>query len=159
MYTINGQGRNEIDVETCIGIETVTWTGRGSGTKIYIENKAMITIKINRKLADVEDEEIHFVSMRAKQGAHLNDECNLTAQKSLARLLTVFGDESSCKTTIYTWFAECKRSRFNLIGEFSDGRLSTAVNNKTSTRRIIKTDRHVTYHEIWASLIIGMSQI
>ncbi|GBP29408.1 hypothetical protein EVAR_22781_1 [Eumeta japonica] len=35
--------------------------------------------------------------------------CNLTVQKSLARLRTVFGDGAPFKTTIYNWFAEFKR--------------------------------------------------
>ena len=85
--------------------------------------------------------------------------CNLTAQQSFARLQTTFGDKAPCKTTIYSWFAEFKRGRVNLSDEFRDGRPSTAVNNKNidAVRLMIKTDRHVTYHEIWASLGISMS--
>ncbi|GBP28349.1 hypothetical protein EVAR_11812_1 [Eumeta japonica] len=49
---------------------------------------------------------------------------------SVARLRTAFGDEVSCKTTIYNWFVELKRGRVNLSDEFRDGRPSTAVNNK-----------------------------
>ncbi|GBP36936.1 hypothetical protein EVAR_23239_1 [Eumeta japonica] len=52
------------------------------------------------------------------------------------------------------WFAEYKRSRVNLRDEFRDGRPSTAVNNKNIDVAYskIKIDRHVTYHEIQASL-------
>ncbi|GBP42010.1 Protein aurora borealis [Eumeta japonica] len=49
----------------------------------------------------------------------------------------------------------------NLHDEFSDGCPSIAVNNKTidAVRRIIKTERLVTYHDMQTSLGIGMSQI
>ncbi|GBP41801.1 hypothetical protein EVAR_26923_1 [Eumeta japonica] len=52
-----------------------------------------------------------------------------------------------------------KRGRVNLRDEFRDGRTSTAVDNKNidAVRRAIETDRHVTYHEIRASL--GMNQV
>ncbi|GBP37740.1 hypothetical protein EVAR_29941_1 [Eumeta japonica] len=58
------------------------------------------------------------------------------------------------KTTIYNWFAEFKRGRVNLTDEFHDGSPSTAVNNKAidAVHLTIETDRHVTYHEIRASL-------
>ncbi|GBP91725.1 Putative uncharacterized protein FLJ37770 [Eumeta japonica] len=87
--------------------------------------------------------------------------CNLTDQHSLAWLGSAFGDEAPCKTTIYNWFSEYKRGCVNLGDEFRDGRPSTAVNNKNidSVRRMIERDRHMTYHAIWASLGIGMSQI
>ncbi|GBP46453.1 hypothetical protein EVAR_95153_1 [Eumeta japonica] len=39
-------------------------------------------------------------------------------KQSLSRFLTVFGDEAPCKTTIYNWFTEFKRSRVNLSDEF-----------------------------------------
>ncbi|GBP71998.1 Putative uncharacterized protein FLJ37770 [Eumeta japonica] len=86
--------------------------------------------------------------------------CNLKAQQSLARVRTAFGAEAPCKMTIYNWFAEFKRGRVNLRDEFRDGRPSTAANNKNidAVRRMIDTDRHVTYHEIRASLGIGMNQ-
>ncbi|GBP05922.1 hypothetical protein EVAR_3204_1 [Eumeta japonica] len=49
-------------------------------------------------------------------------------------------------------FAEFKRGCVNLSNEFRDGRPSTAVNNKNidAVRRMIETDRHVTYREIQA---------
>ncbi|GBP79239.1 hypothetical protein EVAR_87334_1 [Eumeta japonica] len=45
-----------------------------------------------------------------------------------------------------------------VIDECRDGRPSTAVNNKKIdvVRRIIEADRHVTYHDIWASLGIAV---
>ncbi|GBP32753.1 Beta-glucuronidase [Eumeta japonica] len=57
-------------------------------------------------------------------------------------------------------YLEFKRGRINLSDEFRDGRPSTAVNNKNidAVRRMIETDRRVTYHEIQAFLGIGMSQ-
>ncbi|GBP26130.1 hypothetical protein EVAR_15144_1 [Eumeta japonica] len=56
---------------------------------------------------------------------------------------------------IYNWFAEFQRDRINLSDEFRDDRPSTVVNNKNldAVRRKIETDSHVTYHEIWASLV------
>ncbi|GBP51277.1 hypothetical protein EVAR_48370_1 [Eumeta japonica] len=47
----------------------------------------------------------------------------------------------------------------NLSDEFRDGRPSTAVNNKNidAMRRMIKTNRHVTHHEIRASLGVDIS--
>ncbi|GBP13887.1 hypothetical protein EVAR_10458_1 [Eumeta japonica] len=49
----------------------------------------------------------------------------------------------------------------NLSDKFPDGHPSTAVNNKNIDvmHRIIKTNRHVTYHEIRASLGMGMTEI
>ncbi|GBP67891.1 hypothetical protein EVAR_38359_1 [Eumeta japonica] len=54
---------------------------------------------------------------------------------------------------------EFERSLVNISDEFRDGRPSTAVNNKIIdvVRRIMELDRHVTYHEIWEFLGIGMS--
>ncbi|GBP35283.1 hypothetical protein EVAR_19504_1 [Eumeta japonica] len=82
-----------------------------------------------------------------------NFKYNLTAQQSLARLRTAFGDETPCKATIYNWFAEFKRGRVNLSGEFRDGHSSTAVNNKTinAVCSMMETYRHVTYYEMRAS--------
>ncbi|GBP46586.1 hypothetical protein EVAR_95048_1 [Eumeta japonica] len=82
------------------------------------------------------------------------------AQQSLARLLAAFVNKSKGKTTIYNWFAEFKRDRVNPSDGFRGGRPSTAVNNKNidAVRRVIKTDRHVTYHEIRTSVGISMSQ-
>ncbi|GBP34921.1 hypothetical protein EVAR_26512_1 [Eumeta japonica] len=62
------------------------------------------------------------------------------------------------KLFIYNWFAKFKRDHVNLSDEFRDGRPSKAVINKNidAVRRMIETDRHVTYHEIRASLGIGL---
>ncbi|GBP39521.1 Putative uncharacterized protein FLJ37770 [Eumeta japonica] len=87
--------------------------------------------------------------------------CTLIAQQSLGRLRTAFGDESSCKTTIYNWFAEFKRGRINLNHEFRGGRPSTAVSNKNldAARRMIETDTCDMLCENWISLGIGMRRI
>ncbi|GBP59100.1 hypothetical protein EVAR_48076_1 [Eumeta japonica] len=79
------------------------------------------------------------------------------SHRSLFWLQTAFGDEAPCKTTIYNWFAEFKHSRINL----SDSRPFTTVNNKIidAVLRMIKTDRHVTYHENRASLGTGINEI
>ncbi|GBP76320.1 hypothetical protein EVAR_59266_1 [Eumeta japonica] len=86
--------------------------------------------------------------------AHSSSSLTRLIQLGLAQLRTVFGDEAPYKTTIYNWFAEFKHSLVNLDDEFRDCRPSTAVNNKNivAMRRMIKTDRHVTYNEIWAPL-------
>ncbi|GBP37016.1 hypothetical protein EVAR_31014_1 [Eumeta japonica] len=76
------------------------------------------------------------------------------AQQSLPRLRTAFGDEAPCKTTIYNWFTELKRGRVNLNFVTVAVRRCEQQNN-TAVRRMIETDTHVTYHEIWASLGIG----
>ncbi|GBP72095.1 Putative uncharacterized protein FLJ37770 [Eumeta japonica] len=87
--------------------------------------------------------------------------CNLTAQQSFARLRTAFGDEVPCKKTIYNWFAEFKCGAVDLNNELRDGRPSTAMNNKNidAVRPMIEPDGYVIYHEIRASLDIGMTQI
>ncbi|GBP68736.1 Putative uncharacterized protein FLJ37770 [Eumeta japonica] len=92
-------------------------------------------------------------------GCH--DKATIIRQAQKFQLRTTFGDEAPCKTAIYNWFAECKRGRANLSGEFSDGRPCTAMNNKNidAVRHMIETDKHVIYHQIRASFGIGMSQI
>ncbi|GBP45926.1 hypothetical protein EVAR_41227_1 [Eumeta japonica] len=79
-------------------------------------------------------------------------------QQNLARLQSAFGEEAPSKTTICKWFSEFKRGRVNLSNGFLHGRPSTAMNNKNidAVRRMIKSDKRVTYHKIWASLCIGM---
>ncbi|GBP11012.1 hypothetical protein EVAR_79693_1 [Eumeta japonica] len=61
------------------------------------------------------------------------------------------------------WFVEFKRGRVNLCDEYRDGHppTVTAVTNKNidAAHHMIETDRHMFYHEIGASLRIGMSQI
>ncbi|GBP04576.1 hypothetical protein EVAR_3927_1 [Eumeta japonica] len=89
--------------------------------------------------------------------------CNLTAKQSLARFLTAFGDKAPCKATIcrFQSVADFKRSRVNLSDVFRDGGPFAVVNNKNidAVHRMIETDRHVTYHEIWAFLDIGVRPI
>ncbi|GBP78303.1 hypothetical protein EVAR_52357_1 [Eumeta japonica] len=60
-------------------------------------------------------------------------------QQNLARFLTAFANEASRKTTVYNWFAEYKHGRVNFSIDFSDGRPSTAVNNRNidAVRRIV----------------------
>ncbi|GBP39869.1 Cyclin-dependent kinase 2-associated protein 1 [Eumeta japonica] len=86
---------------------------------------------------------------------------NQNTQQNLARVRTAFGNAAPCKTTIYNWFTEFKRGRVNLSDEFPNSRPSTAVSNKNidTVCIMIEIGRHVTYHEIRASLGIGMSQI
>ncbi|GBP97623.1 hypothetical protein EVAR_72626_1 [Eumeta japonica] len=66
-----------------------------------------------------------------------------------------------CNTTVYNWFTEFMRVHVNLIDEFRDDCLSTALNNKNidAVRCMIETDMRVAYHEIRTSLIICMSQV
>ncbi|GBP86840.1 Putative uncharacterized protein FLJ37770 [Eumeta japonica] len=101
------------------------------------------------------------VSLATGGSRWLGPHCNLTAQQSHARLRTAFGNKAPFKMAIYNWFAEFKPGLVNLSDEVRDGRSSTAVDNKyiDAVRRMIETDRHVTYHEIRTSLGIGMSQI
>ncbi|GBP49258.1 hypothetical protein EVAR_102201_1 [Eumeta japonica] len=70
-------------------------------------------------------------------------------------------NEDPYKTTIYPCFTEFKHSSVNLSDEFLDGRPTTAVNNKNldAVRRMIETDKYITYREVRASLDIGMSRI
>ncbi|GBP26156.1 hypothetical protein EVAR_74918_1 [Eumeta japonica] len=87
------------------------------------------------------------------------DQDNLEGPRSAS---TAFGNEAPCKEIMYNWFAKLKRDRVNLSNlseEFRDGRPSTAVNNKKidALRHMLKTDRYVTYYEIWVSLGKSMS--
>ncbi|GBP59585.1 hypothetical protein EVAR_44800_1 [Eumeta japonica] len=56
---------------------------------------------------------------------------------------------------------EFKSGRVNLSDVFCDSRPSTTENNKSinAVRRMIKTERHVTYYELRAPSGIGMSKI
>lgn len=86
---------------------------------------------------------------------------NLTAQQSFDRLHLAFEDEAPSYRTIQRWFTEFNRGRQSLSDEPREGRPSTAVSHENidAVREMIKSDRHVTYYEIRASLGIGMSQI
>ncbi|GBP25996.1 hypothetical protein EVAR_84556_1 [Eumeta japonica] len=65
------------------------------------------------------------------------------------------------KNYVNIFTKDFKRGCVNLSKELHDGRPSTVVINRNinAVRRMIETDRHVTYHEILATLGIGMSQI
>lgn len=86
---------------------------------------------------------------------------NLTEQQSHDRLRLAFVDEAPSYSTVFRWFAEFNRGRSSLSDEHREGRPSTAVTteNIDAVRNMIETDRHVTYHEIQASLGIGASQV
>ncbi|GBP60198.1 hypothetical protein EVAR_81343_1 [Eumeta japonica] len=95
------------------------------------------------------------------RGDPVATESGSDAHQNLARLRIAFGDVAPYKTTIYNKFAEFKRGRVNLSDKFLDDRPSTVVNNKNidAVRRMMETDRHVTYHEIRTFLGTSMSQI
>ncbi|GBP10523.1 hypothetical protein EVAR_76371_1 [Eumeta japonica] len=58
--------RTKSDIETCFGIEVGTGSGSGSTTRIDIENRTMIVLKVDKKSANIEDEAIDSMSTRAK---------------------------------------------------------------------------------------------
>ncbi|GBP84768.1 hypothetical protein EVAR_66523_1 [Eumeta japonica] len=58
--------------------------------------------------------------------------------QSFARYRNAFDNVAPCKTTIYNGFAEFKRGRVNFSDEFSDDRLSTAMNNKNNDAVLYK---------------------
>ena len=85
---------------------------------------------------------------------------NLTPKQCIDRLHLAFGDEAPSNRTVYNWFAEFRRHTF-LCDEFREGRPSTSVvaTNVDAVREMIERDRHMTYHEIQASLGIDMKAI
>lgn len=85
----------------------------------------------------------------------------LTRQQCFKSIRSVFGNEAPCQKTIYNWFSEFQRGRTSFSDEHREGRPATAVvpENVDAVREMIMADRHTTYHEIRASLGIGMSQI
>ncbi|KAL0869896.1 hypothetical protein ABMA27_006096 [Loxostege sticticalis] len=84
----------------------------------------------------------------------------LTRENSRAMIYYDFRSAPS-KTTIYRWFAEFQRGRVKLSDDPRQGRPKTAVTqeNVDVVGKLIEEDRNVTYHEIQATLDIGMSQI
>lgn len=86
---------------------------------------------------------------------------NLTQKQCRVELVSVFGDDAPCKTTIQRWYSESQRERVSLSNDPKPGRPKTAVTqeNINAVQRLIEEDRHVTYREIQAFLGIGMSQI
>ncbi|CAH2000155.1 unnamed protein product [Acanthoscelides obtectus] len=75
-------------------------------------------------------------------------------EQSSKTLLCVFGNEAPHQSTIFRWNGEIKRGR-------RVGAPKTAVTqeNVDAVRKLIIKDRHVTYHEIEASLKISKSAI
>ncbi|GBP61745.1 hypothetical protein EVAR_31073_1 [Eumeta japonica] len=63
-------------------------------------------------------------------------------------------DEAPSKTTGYHWFSEFNRERFMLTDEFKEGRPKSVVapQNIDAVKELMMQDRHITYHEIKASL-------
>ncbi|XP_052755359.1 protein GVQW3-like [Galleria mellonella] len=84
---------------------------------------------------------------------------HLSQQESYDRL--AFYDEAWSRATVYNWFNEFKRGRTNFTDDVHEGRPSTATteDNISVVRRMIETDKRVTYQQIRASLGIGMSQV
>ncbi|CAK1603195.1 unnamed protein product [Parnassius mnemosyne] len=87
--------------------------------------------------------------------------CNLSQQESYDRLRLAIHDEAPSRATVYNWFNEFKRGYSNLTDDLREGRPSTATteDNISVVRRMIQTDKRVTYQQIRASLGIGMSQV
>lgn len=87
--------------------------------------------------------------------------CHLSQQESYDRLRLAFHDEAPSRATVYNWFNEFKRGRTNLTDDLREGRPSTATteDNISVVRRMIETDKRVTYQQIRTSLGIGMSQV
>lgn len=87
--------------------------------------------------------------------------CHISQQESYDRLRLAFHDEAPSRATVYNWFNEFKRGRTNLTDDLREGRPSTATteDNISVVRRMIETDKRVTYQQIRTSLGIGMSQV
>lgn len=85
----------------------------------------------------------------------------LTWQQCLEEMKVVLGDESPGRTMVFKWYKEFERGRSNLKDDPREGRPKTAViqENVDAVRQLIQEDRHVTYHQIAASLGIGMTAI
>ncbi|CAH2011466.1 unnamed protein product [Acanthoscelides obtectus] len=85
----------------------------------------------------------------------------LSQQECLAELLSVFGNEAPHQSTISRWYGEFKRGRVSLSDDPGVGAPKTAVTqeNVDAVRKLIIEDRHVTYHEIKASLKIPKTSI
>lgn len=81
----------------------------------------------------------------------------LTQQQCADQLALTFGDEAPHRATVFRWFAEFNRGRRSLKEEFREGRPKSVVlsENIDAVSEMILQDRHVTYHEIEASLDIS----
>ncbi|KAG5342641.1 SETMR methyltransferase, partial [Acromyrmex charruanus] len=87
--------------------------------------------------------------------------CNLTPKQCIDRFHLAFGDEALSNRTVYNWFAEFQRGRIFLCGNSVKVVPSRSVvaTNVDAVREMIERDRHMTYHEIQASLSIDMKAI
>ena len=85
----------------------------------------------------------------------------LTRQECFESLRETFGNEAPSEKTIYNWFAEFRRGRESVSDESREGRPKSVVNPKNidAVRKMIEEDRHVTYHEIEATLGISKTAI
>ena len=89
-----------------------------------------------------------------------NCKCNLTPKQCIDRLHLPFGDEVPSNRTVYNWFAEFQRGRTFLNDKFrEDPSTFNVATNVDAVREMIERDRHITYHEIQASLGIDMKAI
>ncbi|CAH2012489.1 unnamed protein product [Acanthoscelides obtectus] len=92
---------------------------------------------------------------------YYNFQRQLSQQECLAELLSVFGNEAPHQSTISRWYGEFKRRRVSLSDDPRVDAPKTAViqENVDAVRKLIIEDRHVTYHEIEASLKISKTSI
>ncbi|CAH1988644.1 unnamed protein product [Acanthoscelides obtectus] len=92
---------------------------------------------------------------------YYNFQRQLSQQGCLAELLSVFGNDAPQESTISRWYGEFKRGRVSLSDDSRVGAPKTAVTqeNVDAVPKLIIEDRHVTYHEIKASLKISKTSI
>ncbi|VDO61747.1 unnamed protein product [Haemonchus placei] len=81
----------------------------------------------------------------------------LTQQQCMDELGSIFGDEAPSRISAYRWYSEFTRGRNSLEDEFRGGRPKSVVVPETAhaVHKLILRDRHVTYREIEATLIIS----
>ncbi|CAH1977436.1 unnamed protein product [Acanthoscelides obtectus] len=92
---------------------------------------------------------------------YYNFQRQLSQQKCLAEILSIFGNEAPHQSTISCWYGEFKRGRMSLSDDPRVGASKTAVTqeNVDAVRKLIIEDRHVTYREIEASWKISKTSI
>lgn len=85
----------------------------------------------------------------------------LTRQQCFDQLNSTFGDEAPHFATVKRWFNEFDRGRSSLQDQFREGRPKSVVlpENIDAVRELIMEDRHVTYHEIEATLGISSTSV
>ncbi|GBP38119.1 hypothetical protein EVAR_80402_1 [Eumeta japonica] len=97
---------------------------------------------------------MHMQRARWRTDEVINSKATWVKPQALSRASLDFklllSTKHHAKMIVYNWFSEFKRGLVNLNDEFSDGRPSTAVNNKNidAVRLIIKISRRLIYHEI-----------